>query len=196
MKKHQLELEEGKYYHIFNRGNNSDKIFFNELNYIFFLNRYNEYLSDYVETFAYCLLPNHFHLLIRVKEKALLLQKAKLLEKPSQAFHRFFTSYSKATNKQQSRHGSLFENPFKRIEIYTNEYFTNLVFYIHANPQLHGYVNDFRAYKWSSYNSILSDKPSNLQRQAVIEWFDNKENFIFFHKKKISFELIKQFSFD
>jgi hypothetical protein len=212
MKKYQIELEPGKFYHIFNRGNNSENIFFNEGNYKFFLRRYNEALSHLVETYAFCLLPNHFHLLIRVKDlptKALHLQDAKLLAStpqpflqdakllttpptPSQAFHRFFTSYSKAINKQQDRHGSLFENPFKRIEVDSPDYFTNLVFYIHANPQLHGIVNDFRNYTWSSYGKIVSQ----AQNHSVIEWFENKENFIFFHEQKIDFETIKKFTFD
>jgi REP element-mobilizing transposase RayT len=212
MKKYQIELEPGKFYHIFNRGNNSENIFFNEGNYKFFLRRYNEALSHLVETYAFCLLPNHFHLLILVKDlptKALHLQDAKLLAStsqpflqdaklltkpptPSQAFHRFFTSYSKAINKQQDRHGSLFENPFKRIEVDSPDYFTNLVFYIHANPQLHGIVNDFRNYPWSSYGKIVSQ----AQNHSVIEWFENKENFIFFHEQKIDFETIKKFTFD
>ena len=202
MKKHQIELEEGKYYHIFNRGNNSERIFFNEGNYEFFLRRYNEILSSLVETYAFCLLPNHFHFLVRVKDlpaKALHLKDAKLLTSspnPSHAFHRLFTSYSKAINLQQNRHGSLFENPFKRIEITSDEYLKNLVIYIHTNPQLHGFVNNFKIYKWSSYKDIISDNPTKQYHPAVLKWFENKENFEFCHKEKIDIEKIKQLIFD
>lgn len=62
-----LPLETRQYYHIFNRGNSKLNIFYNTENYHYFLKKYVKYLSDYVETYAYCLLPNHFHLLIRVK---------------------------------------------------------------------------------------------------------------------------------
>ncbi len=245
MKKYQIELERGKFYHIFNRGNNSERIFFSERNYEFFLRRYNEYLSSYAETYAFCLLPNHFHFLIRVKapanplhyanakdfadnlspndpiakalhleddttnkkalhleddttnKKALHLEDAKLLSSsPSNAFHRLFTSYSKAINLQQNRHGSLFENPFKRIEITSDEYLKNLVIYIHTNPQLHGFVNNFKTYKWSSYKDIISNNPTIQYHPTVIKWFENKGNFEFCHEQKIDFEIIKKFSFD
>lgn len=212
MKKYQIELEPGKFYHIYNRGNNSEKIFFNQENYKFFLRRYNEYLSSCVETYAFCLLPNHFHFLIKVKEgnadakkalhlgddnaKALHLGDAKLFATPATAFHRLFTSYSKAINKQQKRHGSLIENPFKRIEIDTREYLINLILYIHTNPQIHGFVNDFRTYSWSSYNDILSNEPTILKRDSVLDWFDEKDNFQFCHEKKINLEALKKFTFD
>ena len=64
-----LLLESNQYYHIFNRGNNRTNIFFNSENYRYFLEKYAKYLADYVDTYAYCLLPNHFHLLIRVKSE-------------------------------------------------------------------------------------------------------------------------------
>jgi REP element-mobilizing transposase RayT len=207
MKKHQVLLEEDRYYHIYNRGNNSEIIFFNEGNYEFFLKRFNEYLSENIELFAYCLLPNHFHFLIRVKEnlleqacaaKALHLTDAKLLHGATRAFHRLFTSYSKAINKQQNRHGSLIENPFKRIEITSEEYLRNLIIYIHTNPQLHGFVKNFSEYKWSSYQEIISTIPhrSMIQNNPVLEWFGGKENFIHCHNDKSDYELMKSSFFD
>jgi hypothetical protein len=255
MKKHQQELEPCKFYNILNRGNNSEKIFFKRENYEFFLRRYTEYVSDCIDTYAFCLMPNHFHFLVRVKEKALhpntkalhpntkalhpntkalhpkdakllaspiptqedtkdlhpdskdlhlaetkplLLANAKVLASPTptQAFHRLFTSYCKAINKQENRHGSLIENPFKRIEIDSGEYFTNLILYIHTNPQLHGFVNDFRTYLWSSYNIILNDSPSVLQKAYVLEQFGDKDNYRFCHQKKINLVAIEQLTFD
>ena len=207
MKPLQIPLEEGRFYHIFNRGNNGDKIFYSTENYRFFLHRLDEYLSNFIEIYAFCLLSNHFHLLVRVKEdqKALHLQDAKLLEEDakllkqspvSAAFHRFFTSYSKAINKQEARHGSLFENPFKRKEVGNVYYLTRLVFYIHANPQLHGICPDFRDYSWSSYNRILSGKPTKLKKDAVVEWFNDPINYVAFHKQEIDLEEIKELVFE
>ena len=60
-------LLENIFYHIYNRGNNGDDVFYEARNYKYFLEKYDLYLSDFVETYAYCLLPNHFHILIRVK---------------------------------------------------------------------------------------------------------------------------------
>lgn len=191
MKKLQPSLKEETFYHIFNRGNNGERIFYTADNYCFFLNRLDEYLSPFIDIYAFCLLPNHFHLLIRVKE-VLHLEDAKLLKDPaSKAFHRFFTSYSKAINKQENRHGSLIENPFKRIEINNTQYFANLVFYIHANPQLHGICDDFRHYPWSSYKRIITKKPSKLKKEKILEWFENKENYLDFHSNKIEIETIR-----
>lgn len=189
MKKNQQELEKDKFYHVYNRGNNGCLLFYNEKNYEFFLRRFDLYLSDYVETYAFCLLPNHFHLLISIKESELIKENGKTMN-VSQAFHRLFTSYSKAINKQENRHGSLFENPFKRKEITDTSYLTNLVFYVHANPQLHGFTDNFRTYFWSSFTKIMNDKPSKLRKQEVLDWFDDKDNYLFFHEQKMEFSIL------
>ncbi len=76
-----------------------------------------------------------------------------------------------------SRVGTLFQTPFKRALIDSDKYFSQLVYYIHANPQLHGLIEDFREWKWSSYNSILLDKPTKLKRQEVITWFSTVESY-------------------
>jgi REP element-mobilizing transposase RayT len=196
MKKLQIPLEEGKYYHVFNRGNNGDNLFYKAENYKFFLRKLDEYLSSQIEVFAFCLLPNHFHLLVGVREreaigKALHLEDTKLLDPTSKAFHRFFTSFSKAINKQEKRHGSLIENPFKRKEVTNVQYLANLVFYIHANPQLHGICDDFRQYPWSSYDRIISGKPSKLKKDAVLAWFNNVDNYIAYHTQQPDLEIIR-----
>ena len=189
MKKNQQDLEKDKFYHVYNRGNNSCLLFYNEKNYEFFLRRFDLYLSDYIEAYAFCLLPNHFHFLIRVKEYELVRENGKKMN-VSQAFHRLFTSFAKAINKQENRQGSLFENPFKRKEVTDASYVTNLIFYIHANPQLHGFTNDFRTYFWSSVTRIINDKPSKLKKQEVLDWFDDKDNYLFFHEQKMEFFII------
>ena len=96
-----------QFYHVYNRGNNGEKIFYSTRNYYHFLNLYDKYLSDCVNTYAYCLIPNHFHFLIRVRDSSVI----------SDQFRIFFLSYSKAINKQESRTGSLFQKRFKRTTI-------------------------------------------------------------------------------
>ncbi len=195
-------LEQGRFYHIYNRGINGTNLFYNKGNYEFFLHRYAEYISPFVETYALCLLPNHFHLLVRVKEqdavdkKVPLFEKVELLENKehpaSAAFQRLFTSYSKAINVQQKRHGSLFEKPFKRKLVTDTQYLANLVFYIHANPQLHGIADDFRMYPWSSYDKILKNTPTRLQKDEVMQWFSSPENYVAYHNRKMDLETIKE----
>jgi hypothetical protein len=149
-------------------------------------------------------MPNHFHFLVRVKEeiakenpslKAMdsLSEKTmdSLNERISEQFRKFFITYSQAINKQQGRVGSLFQKNFKRIEITSERYFAYLVYYIHANPQLHRIVDDFRLYPWSSYKRILTGEPSKLKKEFVIEWFDSKSNYIYSHNRQIELDSIR-----
>lgn len=214
MTDYRCPLEKGKFYHIYNRGINGCNLFYNKGNYEFFLHRYSEYLSPYVDTYAICLLPNHFHLLVQVKDdggtmrgdtfqkgnddamRGSTFQKGgtsnPTKDATSEAFRKFFTSYSMAINKQQNRHGSLFEKPFRRKLVTNSKYLTNLVFYIHANPQLHGITNDFRIYPWSSFEKIIKDSPTRLQKEAVLQWFSSPENYVAYHNQKMDLEIIKE----
>ena len=167
------------FYHIYNRTVDLKPLFTNTDNYLYFLKRYNDYVSNVAETYAYCLLGNHFHLLVRIKpltdltsfQKLSNLKSDKTHDIVSHQFQKFFQSYAMAFNKQQSRVGTLFQTPFKRTKITTNTYLKKCVHYIHFNPQKHGLVKDFRDYTWSSYHSYLSQRPSKLQRSETIEWF-------------------------
>lgn len=60
-------LQYGQYYHIYNRGNNQENLFREERNYRYFLKLYASYIEPIADTYAYCLLRNHFHLLVRIK---------------------------------------------------------------------------------------------------------------------------------
>jgi REP element-mobilizing transposase RayT len=185
MQNYKQPLKPGCFYHVYNRGNNGENLFYTHKNYQFFLRRYDEFLSPLVETYAFCLLPNHFHLLIRVKGSSEVSPFEKVKPLPHQAFQRLFTSYAMAINKQQDRTGSLFQKPFKRLQVNNTRYLANLVFYIHANPQLHSIVPNFRDYPWSSYNRILDNKPTALNKSAVVEWFSSPANYVSYHTKKM-----------
>jgi len=118
-----IPLEPGKFYHIYNRGNNRENIFNEERNYAYFLKLYAFHVGPVVDTFAYCLLRNHFHLSLRVKDEKDLtgLQDLSGLD-PSQAFSNFFNAYAKSFNKAYHRTGALFQRPFGRIEVTTEAY--------------------------------------------------------------------------
>ncbi|GHU70906.1 hypothetical protein FACS189413_11920 [Bacteroidia bacterium] len=90
-------------------------------------------------------------------------------------------SYSKSINKQNDRSGSLFRKYFKRKEITSLTYLQNTVVYIHRNPLHHGFEEDFRDYRWSSYDRMLEDKITKLKKQEVLEWFEDKENYRYTH---------------
>src|SRR3974377_2385016 len=159
-----LPLDPGKYYHIFNRGNNGANIFIEERNYTYFMNLYAKYIVPVADTFAYCLLRNHFHVGVRIKEDLSLMH-------PGQQFSNFFNAYSKAMNRAYGRTGSLFENRYRRREITTDHYFQRVIHYIHWNPQKHGFITDYRDYPYSSYQLFLIDKPTFIRRSEVLDWF-------------------------
>jgi len=105
-------------------------------------------------------------------------------EKPHQNFSNLFNAYTKAINKRYERTGSLFERPFKRKIITEDTYLRDLAVYIHLNPKTHGIADNFTAYPHSSYKTFFSEKQTSIERQEVIEWFDNLKNFEFVHKQR------------
>lgn len=92
-----------------------------------------------------------------------------------------------AFNKQQQRKGNLFQRPFKRVEVTKESHFTQAIIYVHANAQHHKLCKDFTQHQWSSWHTILSDKPTHLQRKEVLEWFGGKQQFIDVHKSMTQF---------
>jgi putative transposase len=178
-------------YHIYNRGINRANIFIEERNYAHFLNLYTKYIDPIADSFAFCLLRNHFHILVRIKseqEITELLQSGlnQLPQKtlvPSKQFSHFFNSYAKAINKAYGRTGSLFQHPFGRVPVTNPEQFYRVVSYIHQNPQKHKLVADFRSWKYSSYNMMLSDAPTRLHRDRVLEWFGGKTGYEILHNQ-------------
>lgn len=167
-------LEEGYYYHIYNKGINGTNVFENKENKLFFLKQFDKYLINKVSLLAYCLMDNHFHFLIQLNTNG---------KDVTQGFSNFLNSYAKAFNKQNNRTGSLFEKHFKRIKLDNEDYLRNLIIYIHLNPTHHLNV-DYKNYTFSSYQAFISNKPTKLDRENVLELFFDKENFEFCHKTK------------
>ncbi|MCG2431465.1 hypothetical protein [Aequorivita xiaoshiensis] len=95
-----------------------------------------------------------------------------------------FNAYSKVFNKKNGRVGSLFQRPFKRIKISEEKYLKQLIIYIHLNPENHRIIDNFENYKFSSYNSIISPKPTAIKRTEVIDFFNDIENFILIHRQR------------
>jgi putative transposase len=172
-------LQLGVYYHIFNRGNNGETIFRTAENVRFFLDKYAKAIEPVAHTYAYCLLPNHFHFLILTKIEEATEDGKTLI--PSRQFSRLFGSYAKSYNAAHDRSGSLFENPFERIPVENDAHLRRLVTYIHENPQRHGLVEDFRAWSHSSYRSLLSAQATRLRRDDVLGWFGGRGGFVAAH---------------
>ncbi|MCZ7602224.1 MAG: transposase [Melioribacteraceae bacterium] len=138
------------YYHVYNRGVNHSNIFLAKRNYYFFLEKVNQYLSPCLEIVAYCLMPNHFHLLILVKRE----------EEVLTALKKLFLSYSKSFNKETNRSGPLFEGRYKSKLVPDNDYLLHLTRYIHLNPVRAKLVSEPDEWKFSSYPDYI--KPSEI----------------------------------
>ena len=184
----------GNYYHIYNRGNNGIDVFLDSDSYYHFLRLYAKYVEPIAETFAWCLLKNHFHLLVRIKDKNEIdenqltyntTEKPKVID-PSRQFSHLLNAYTQAINKRHNRTGSLFETTFERKIVTNEKYLQQLIFYIHNNPVHHGFVKQMSLYPWSSYDTVTSDKPTKLMRAEVIELFSDLENFVYFHNQQQS----------
>ena len=102
----QSKLKWGHTYHIYNRGNNRGRIFFELENYDYFMRLYKKYIAAVAELFAYCLLPNHFHLLLSIKDQGDLEDSREGII--SAKFGTFLGTYVKAINHRDQRTGSLF----------------------------------------------------------------------------------------
>jgi putative transposase len=171
-------METGLTYHIYNHANGTENIFREEENYRYFLQQYAKYLGDVVDTYAYCLMPNHFHLLIGVKElDHSTFPKSETLEKfVSKQFANFFSSYTQSFNKMYERRGSLFIKNFKRKSIETDKQWQDTFLYIHLNPIKHGFVKHLDEWKWSSWSAYrFRDKRSLVNREGHKVYFDHWE---------------------
>ncbi len=203
-------LNPDRFYHIYNHANGRENLFENSGNYRYFIKRYVHFIHPIAETYAYCLMPNHFHFAIKIKAleeivKVIRMQQSSKGLEPlddydinndliskflSRQFANLFNSYAQAFNKQQNRKGSLFIPNFSRKLVDSEEYLRTLIHYIHLNPVHHGFVYDFTKWKHSSYITFISTLPTEIKRYEVITMFSGKENFIAYHRRDIDNNMI------
>ena len=183
--KYGAPFEQGEFYHIYNCAVGKEIMFINDDNYHFFLDRFYYYTRDYLCIYAYCLLRNHFHFLVRINDGADHL-------KISEQLRKLFISYSKAFNKQQKRTGSLFEKHLKRIKIVSDNQLLWTIYYIHRNPVHHRISSDFERFTWSSYRVIISDKNTKLKREEVLGIYSGKKSFMEFHQRNIENDQLQE----
>ncbi len=183
-------IEPGNFYHIYNRGNNGSNIFFEEENYKYFLRLYKKYMHSVADTFAWCLMQNHFHFLVYIKQDEEIYKEdylklpGKEPKKPnaSRQFGHLFNAYVQAINKKYKRTGSLLEKPFERKKVTSEDYLKKLIFYIHNNPVHHSITENFSTYPWTSYQEFFTEQKSIVEKKEVFEFFGDLENFKIYHQ--------------
>jgi hypothetical protein len=199
-------LTYGTFYHIYDRGNNRENIFPQERNFAYFLELWWKHISPIAETWAYCLLRNHFHAVVYIKNREDLSGFSRTavrngpcgdrvlmpsdsfgnltgLKPPHQYFSNFFNAYSRGVNLATQRTGALFQRPFKRIPVGSTYYLMQLIVYIHQNPQKHHFAEDFREWNYSSYHELTAAKSTDFERERVMQLFGSREDFVRIHQE-------------
>ena len=171
-----MRLIQNEIYHIYNRGNNKQLIFFNDDNYIFFIKKIREQLASCAEIICYCLMPNHFHIIVQANEKSVVERKS-FGGKPMQEFAyrigMLLSSYSQAINKQNKTTGSLFQQKTKakilseQIEGKQENYLESCFFYVHNNPFEAGLVKTLSDWPYSSYLDYIDVRKGTLCNKSL-----------------------------
>jgi putative transposase len=157
-----------EYYHVYNRGNNFQPIFFECDNYLFFLRQLRRYLAPQaVEIIAYCLMPTHYHLLV-----------LSMTDDMSDHMQPFALSYTKAINRRFGRVGSLFQGRFRAIHVDRDAYLLHLSRYIHLNPVRAGLVRRPEDWEFSSYRDFIGLRMGTLPKaEIVLEQFSSPDGY-------------------
>ncbi len=197
MSKYHTPLVCDTFYHIFNRATGKEKLFVEADNYYFFLQKFKYHIQPIADTYCWCLLPNHFHFLVRIKQEQFVKDAFVVVKKKEPAsyaelqdflmerFANCCNSYTKAFNKKYARKGSLFIDYLKRVPIDNDHQLLSTIFYIHKNPVHHGLCSEIDAWQWSSYKTFFSTAATNVKRNEVLQSFQGIRNFEQFHRQPI-----------
>ncbi len=188
------QFGQGGFYHIYNRGNNKQDIFLDDDDRKSFIFRLREALypqfinsrrkplpSGSFSLLSYCLMPNHFHLLVTQN----------LSTSVSELLKKVCTGYSKFFNKKHERVGHLFQDQYKAIKVANDSYLTWVSAYIHQNPKIAGLVEKLDDYPWSSYLDYLGLRKGTLcSKDLILGMFKSSDEYKKFVEN--SYEQIKQ----
>ncbi|MBK9248199.1 MAG: transposase [Ignavibacteria bacterium] len=155
-----MQLHHNNYYHLYNRSNNREAVFRCHDNYLYFLKKYRTAFVDKFDTIAYCLMPTHFHLLVRVTSENMLgLQRS---------FGKLLSSYTQGFNKKYGRNGSLFQQNSCAKHIDNENYLITLIAYIHQNPIRAQLVEKPEEWIYSSYQDYSGIRQGTLPKKDLI----------------------------
>lgn len=162
MPRRKTEFTQGGIYHIYNRGVNRERIFFSPDNYLYLLKLLKRYSQKYqITIIAYCLMPNHYHLLVRQDGETAV----------SHLINVLFNAYVQAVNREYGRSGTLFGERFKDVQIEDEQYLKHLCRYIHANPVRAGIVTMLEDWPYSNYLEWIGERDGSLVDSDFVETY-------------------------
>jgi len=180
MPRREIPFLPDQYYHFYNRGNNRQVVFMERENYVYFLKGIKRYLRGRVEVIAYCLMPTHYHILVRVIENQTseVFKTSEVSKQVSLAMQKFLISYTKAINKRFDRTGALFQGQFQAKPVTTYKHLLTLCAYIHANPVKDGLAASPEMWDFSNYLEWLGLRNGTLvNREFINENFGTPEEY-------------------
>ena len=178
-----MEFLRNELYHIYNRGNNQQKVFFKPDNYIFFLKKVRRYILPYCNILSYSLMPNHFHFLFYSDERTIATKTIRAQDKNvlSEGIRLLLISYAQAINKQNKFSGSLFQQNTKARPIVkgSRNYDLTVFHYIHQNPYQAKLVAKMEDWEYSSFADYSGKRNGTLcNRELAIKLLGlNKKTF-------------------
>jgi putative transposase len=174
-----MHFNPSEVYHIYNRGNHHQKLFFSDQNYIFFLKKIRNEWLKYGDILAYCLMPNHFHIMMAPNEEAcksiFIAGKDSSMQNLSRTIGKTLSSYSQAINRQNNSTGTLFQKKTKAKLLLedslftTQEYLEACFHYIHENPLAAKLVKQKESWPYSSYPDYFGFRNGTLCNKQ--KWF-------------------------
>jgi putative transposase len=174
----ETKLVHGETYHIYNRGTNRQALFLSGKHFEKFMQQLGWHIAPIARIYAYCLMGNHFHLVVQIRDEPVGQLFAPLRQFPrirSQSFSNLFNAYAKWFNIREGRSGSVFEHPFHRLVVTDDLYFRQLICYVHQNPVRHGFVKDCSDWPWSSYHQLMSSWGAREEWTELVERFGGFE---------------------
>ncbi|TDN36872.1 transposase [Hymenobacter sp. UV11] len=166
-----MHFEAGQLYHVYNRGNNGQQLFFTPNHYLHFLHKLRAHIRPHCQLLAYCLMPNHFHLLLYATQGGT--QPGDTPSSAKQPLTRgistALSSYSQGLNKQLGNSGAVFAPKTKmRLVTGTHEnYPRTCLHYLHQNPLRAGLVTQLAAWPYSSYRDYVGQRAGSLCNQDL-----------------------------
>jgi len=172
-----MEFFANELYHIYNRGNNKQRIFFNSDNYIYFLEKTRKFILPVCDMLAYCLMPNHFHFLINADDRTVCSKRIGAQDRNvlSEGIRNLLQTYSKGINKQNNSTGSLFQqNTVAKPIVKGSKLYDQICFhYIHQNPVKANLVKRMEDWAYSSFKDYCDLAQASLcNRNLAIQRLD------------------------
>jgi len=148
-----MNFQEPGLYHIHNRGNNKEPIFFGDSDYIHFISLCKKHIADRCQIIAWCLMPNHFHFMVDVNDASLKPVKwgGNVMPSISNGFQLLQSNYTKRINYRENRTGSLFQQKTKSKLLETESYALTAFWYLHQNPVKAALAKNMLEWEYSSY---------------------------------------------